>query len=563
MSNNDLDKVIPVDNPLEPEKGGYLKAYKEHYEPAYGSNSRVFNEETGKLDPLPYNMGLKEARPKLSLETGIQYNLSKYDINSISFNDSINDPRVISISTLKQLGVNYHRSEDYLNEVAERLTHAREYDLFPRPDFEGAKESDIPSIEKVSYQNILRNCDLSKSSYFKAFASEGALIGVGSIDDRDFVNALDNAAKAVAPKLSFDDAKYEKQFDKLEQYLNTIQIRLNHDEYFIDNDKHQELFNISNQGKAFEILRNEIDPALKEKIKEPWLDLNKSPFMEFSTSYRHGYIYDRVIFPAPSNFKSENDYLRAGAHVITNALIDVGVRRSFFGTFENPLELNNHSDYALLSPLPRDSDFDENNRLIYSKELTKAFLTRDIAGTMFAAQFGVPVTQNDINRFNVYFKDKNFPESDVKQIFDVASRVVSFATSKDLSDIGKDINRSGYDIRHPAIPPYINLSDYDIPPKNQGLWANWKADNERYAMQMATPSIPQICKQYNVEMTRDNVITALNNLTSQKFNEVAQSKEPIKAALSQDQSINKALMTKSISVSTDKSKEPQTKGAER
>ena len=543
MNTNELDKVIPVDNPLEPEKGGYLKAYKEHYEPAYGSNSRVFNEETGKLDPLPYNMGLKEARPKLSLETGIQYNLSKSDINSILLTDSTNDPRGIGISTLKQLGVNYHRSEHYLNELAQRLTHAREYDLFPIPDFSGAKESDIPSIEKISYQNILRNCDLSKSSLFKAFASEGALIGLGSIEDPELIQAFDNAAKAVAPKLRFDDTKYEKQFDKLEQYLNTIQIRLLHKEYFVDNDKHQELFNISNQGKAFEILRNEIDPALKEKIKEPWLDLKKSPFMDLSNSYKCGVITNRVIFPAPSNFKSENDYLRAGAHVITNALIDVGIKR---GTFDNPLKLN-HSEYALLSPLPRDSDFDDNNQLIYSKELTKAFLTRDIAGTMFAAQFGVPVTQNDINRFNVYFKDKNFPESDVKQIFDLASHVVSFATSKDLSDIGE----------------YINQGEYDMRPKNQGLWANWKADNELYAMQMATPSIPQICKQYNVEMTRDNVITALNNLTSQKFNEVAQSKEPIKAALSQDQPINQAMLTKSISVPADKSKEPQTKGVER
>ena len=154
MSNNDLDTVIPVDNPLEPEKGGYLKAYKEHYEPAYGSNSRVFNEETGKLEPLPYNMGLKEARPKLSLETGIQYNLSKSDLNSILLTDSTNDPRVIGISTLKQLGVNYHNSERYLANLAERLTHARDYDLFPIPDFSGAKESDIPVLKKSAIKTF-------------------------------------------------------------------------------------------------------------------------------------------------------------------------------------------------------------------------------------------------------------------------------------------------------------------------------------------------------------------------------------------------------------------------
>ena len=44
-------------------------------------------------------------------------------------------------------------------------------------------------------------------------------------------------------------------------------------------------------------------------------------------------------------------------------------------------------------------------------------------------------------------------------------------------------------------------------------------------------------------------------LLNQKINEVAQSKEPIKAALSKDQPINQIL--------ADKSKEPQSKGAER
>ena len=104
------------------------------------------------------------------------------------------------------------------------------------------------------------------------------------------------------------------------------------------------------------------------------------------------------------------------------------------------------------------------------------------------------------------------------------------------------------------------LSPADSAPS---LWQQWKKQSDFDAMQMATPSIPQICKQYNVEVTRDNVIRALNDLTNQKVNEVAQSKEPIKAALSQDQPINQAMLTKSISVPADKSKEPQSKGAER
>ena len=62
---------------------------------------------------------------------------------------------------------------------------------------------------------------------------------------------------------------------------------------------------------------------------------------------------------------------------------------------------------------------------------------------------------------------------------------------------------------------------------------------------------------------KDDVLNEIFETTSQKINEVAQSKEPIKAALSQEQPINQVLMTKSISVPAEKSKEPQTKGAER
>ena len=61
----------------------------------------------------------------------------------------------------------------------------------------------------------------------------------------------------------------------------------------------------------------------------------------------------------------------------------------------------------------------------------------------------------------------------------------------------------------------------------------------------------------------ESALYVITQTTSQKVNEVAQSKEPIKAALNQDQSINKAMLTKSRSVPADKSKEPQSKGAER
>ena len=88
MSNNKLDKVIPVDNPLEPEKGGYLKAYIDNFD--YGDihhdpTTRRANFDSWTLDPLPYNMGLKDARLKLNLETGKAVNLLSNDLGISRF----------------------------------------------------------------------------------------------------------------------------------------------------------------------------------------------------------------------------------------------------------------------------------------------------------------------------------------------------------------------------------------------------------------------------------------------------------------------------------------------
>ena len=240
-----------------------------------------------------------------------------------------------------------------------------------------------------------------------------------------------------------------------------------------------------------------------------------------------------MLFPKPILFKSENDYLKAGAHAITNHIINCALSGELPDLKLNK-KLFSAPDY-LYSFAKQDVKFERES---------KALLARDIAGTMFAAQFGVPLTQNDVNRVhNYYFVGgiKDWNKAEFEQIISSATKVANFARNLDLS---KDLN--------------LNLSLM-----YKELWQDWKKSHEQHAMQMATPSIPQICKQYNVEVTRDNVIKALNNLTSQKFNEVAQSKEPIKAALSQEQPINQAMLTKSISVSADKSKEPQTKGAER
>ena len=501
MSNNKLDKVIHVDSPFEPEKGGFLKAYKKHYKPAYGSNKRIFNDKTSKLEPLPYNIGLKEEMPKLSLESGVRFNLNHEHI----FADD--DFRMISIQTAKKLGIKLV-SEPTLLELVTR--NVQQFD---------------------SYDAIHFHSEKSKGSYFQASLSDGYLVSIDKINDRSFIRALNKAAQSCAPKLTFNNKKYEPQFKKLEQALNNLNITLNHSK-LSGFDHLQEICDLTDEGFLL---------SVKDGIEPPWKDMAKSPFASFSINHDSS-----LPFYKPYCFKNEESYLKAGAHVITNAVIDKALK-NFHQGIDNPFEFTSKDASLLAVPSNvkyKSSHFSkpqiaDKSQIDFEKS-SYALLTRDIAGTMFAAQFGVPVTQNDINRFNVYFQDPTFPEQKANQIFDTAIRINSFA--KQLL-VSKEVN--------------------SLTPNNQDLWINWKSENKRFSVQMATPSLDVVFKLNKISFDRNSVIKALNDMTSQKVESIAQSKEPIKAALSKDQSINKAMMTKSISVPADKSKEPQTKGAER
>ena len=454
MNTNELDKVIPVNNPLEPEKGGYYKAFMESRDFNPNRKFREFNEQTTELGSPFFDAGCNSI-PKFNLSTGSFVDISSKEISSaISPNfDYAHDFRVID----KSLG-----------------------------DFLGLK-TDV-------YNPYIAN----------------SLVSLDSFEHNELIDVLDKAGRAGATKLSFDDAKYEPVFNKLEQYFQHFNISLKFQSLGYDFDGPNSNHNNINCDKA--------------EITGNGLGLVSNRFEAFNSGYSNTNENWVAKISLPRTFRSENHFLKAGADVIASNLF-----KNFDPSFSSSQYVNNNIN------------FDESERKflvtesIHDKYTPHKEFIKSMTGIMFAAQLGAPVTQNDINRFN----SLNIPNQDFKMLFDISTKANNY-----LKDI------------------FLNkeLSPADSAPS---LWQQWKKDLISHAMQMATPSIPQICKQYNVEVTRDNVIRALNDLTNQKVNEVAQSKEPIKAALSQDQPINQAMLTKSISVPADKSKEPQSKGAER
>ena len=457
-------------------------------------------------------MGLKDEILKLNLETGKAVNLLSNDLGD----PDLTDIRVISFNTAQKLGVLDKDGEAKAIRAMARALALANLPQFPDKSLaeEMLSEGDtaLPISNKVleSSTSTGRWANYSFSSYFQSSLANGNLISLALVSDRDFINAIDNAGKILSPKLSFDDAKYEPVFNKLEQYFQHFNISLKFQSLGYDFDGPNSNHNNINCDKA--------------EITGNGLGLVSNRFEAFNSGYSNTNENWVAKISLPRTFRSENHFLKAGADVIASNLF-----KNFDPSFSSSQYVNNNIN------------FDESERKflvtesIHDKYTPHKEFIKSMTGIMFAAQLGAPVTQNDINRFN----SLNIPNQDFKMLFDISTKANNY-----LKDI------------------FLNkeLIPADSAPS---LWQQWKKDLISHAMQMATPSIPQICKQYNVEVTRDNVIRALNDLTNQKVNEVAQSKEPIKAALSQDQPINQAMLTKSRSVPADKSKEPQTKGAER
>ena len=437
------------------------ESYKANFEPRdpdfypfHKNHFRFLDKSSGKFFEPFVSTGLKNELPKLNIETGQSVNVSLTDVTRFGLGfsriHSDSDLRVIGYTTAKRLGL------ELIDDAAMQKNFLKAFSF--------------PDISDIDFR--YKPLDGTQSGYFKATLNHGFLISLDEIKDRDFVNALDNAAKACAPKISFDDAKYEPIFNKLEQYLNQLDIKVAH-EYSHNYDVRAEDALISHEKKIL------VDYS-------PYVDLPESPWEKF--------------LPAPALCESENDYLRAASHLVTNKLID----NDLYATGE-------------------------------SNEYSK--LIKDLSASMFAEHIGVPIDHDEIKRLSANSEAvKMFSNGDEVKVFELAAKYANQA-------INLELNKS---------------SD------QYTLWSNFKNNIETIATQMATPSLDELCKQNNIALNKDNVIKALNDMTSQKFNEVAQSKEPIKAALSQDKPISNSLVEKlRFALSANKPKESQTKGVER
>ena len=509
MNTNELDKVIHIDNPLEPEKGGFYKAFAEHFDEYIKMRDyRIFNELTGVLErPSVYLETYPDDLPFLNIETGKRLDINFSDLTDKAL-DHANygvDHRAISYHTAKELGLNFYDEPELLKRI----------------------------------QNSCKD-----NSYFNSVVKNGLLVSVSEVKDPELILALDAAGRAMAPKLSFDDAKYEPIFNKLDQYFNYFRI-MNHGFRAAPTDKINDTFN---KTLSFNDLQQRgIYPY---SFCSPMLACN-------TVHYEHDKQIQadhRVSLPKPIYFRSASDYLKAHTFALAKSVLHVseltenrGISHPIlFSQDLSPLALNKNDRQCLYA----------NDGHILKNRMD---FVCAVAGTMIAAKMGAEITQNDIKK--LYFSpcadlsgnDSVSPinelllngvmKQEIKQYFDIAAKVANHIASKEV-ELSK--NNS-------------------LEPLSKSTWTQWKEDHERHAMQMATPSIPQICKQYNVEVTRDNVLKALNDLTSQKVNEVAQSKEQIKAALSQDQSINQAIKHFDLQPQklSDLNKTAQTKGAER
>lgn len=418
----ELDKVIYVDNPLEPEKGGYFKAFMERRDFNANRVYMSYDEESGRFNAPFFDDGCKSV-PKLDLATGTQIEISRFEIAHHDLSGDCRDFRVISNNVVEQL---------------ELAINARQY-----------KQNEFNSLDLFTEHNS------------------------------NLITLLDTAAKANNPKLPvFDDAQYEPQFNKLEQYLKHFDISFTKDSVVeaaragsIQNNwgEYQYKCNISETGIKPLIFQADCPESLGS------IDLENPNLHKWQTS-----------LPLPREFRSENTYLKAGAEIVGSYV------------FKNFSAINKGSFSENLKPLIELNDRD--NQLLGKSETNRLFVL-DMTSIMFSAQLGVSVTQNDINRFNSY----DIPTSEMKDLFDLSSRASNYLKSIDLTK---------------------NLGSQEQEDSSLSLWQQWKADRTSQAIQMATPSLPEIAKSVGKELIhRDDIIDAISQTINNKVKDISATKE--------------------------------------
>lgn len=287
---NELDIGIPVDDPLNPASGGYLKAFMDRRDFIPDRYFFQFNQETGLPEKVFFDSGLKEYLPKLDLESGqhLSNNFGYHNPTKKMLVSHNKDIRVLSYQTAKNLGLEF--KDDRRIDIVRRFGDTGD-------DF---------------------------------------LVSLDEIKDNELIKNLDNVAKSRNPQLpQFADEKYYSAFKKLNTYLTIFEVRLS---------KRPDLL-----GRTLEA-----NPDVLKRIAPELGNCKFNIRTKYDHNFGINEFKDRKkqILPAsmPINtlFRDENAFLKAGAIILAKRLlVDNQDASPMFQVTKNEQNFIDESFYSL------------------------------------------------------------------------------------------------------------------------------------------------------------------------------------------------------------------------
>ena len=467
---SELNRPVHVEEPLSPEKGGFLKAYMQNY--SYLGHSA--NYITGYNPPI-FDLGLKRELPKINVvnQEHVMYPLANYS------DGSTRDLRVIPFVMVKERNLEFKDEKKLISKIGELLLE-----------------------EPRTHKDIINE---SGSSVF--------LVSLDEIKDKSLQTVLDHFGREAAYENKamavFDDDKYAPAFEKIEKLLNHFGIKLEHS--FI-NDK--------------DPYKDKDDKSWSADHREPLTSGHANLYKKFHDS---NFPDNKTVkMPYPINFRSENDYLKACAHLIGDCIFESSLKQAAKELDKSESKLLFVNSSPLQQPPEQPLIKISKHELSSLKDNQWRNMACDIAGTMIAAQAGVPVTQNDIKRFSVARiemdesgRDYKSDQLGVKRAFDVAARVAKLVRDIDLS------------------------KDQQTEPLNKGLWDFYKHDHENLVIQMHTPSMSFIDSVLDkVQGTKsEDILKTVDSLVQTRVEAIAENKDKVTDTVNNSNNLREDLST--------------------
>ncbi|MCK0535733.1 hypothetical protein [Anaerobiospirillum sp. NML120511] len=368
---------INVEDPLSPEKGGFLKALMEDYERPKEQFQR-YCEYPGfsRIDDL----GLELNIPKINV-----CNKYKFDFPVADYSDGVTrDLRVIPYDIAVQRGLHLKSSLDFEERAAEIMNK----------DIRVANE-----VTKTLTTNGLRR----EENFF--------LISLDELQDKSLSMVLDHFGREYASAKNampvFNDDKYAPAFDRTEKLLNHFEIKLDHS---ILKDKRPDsgVDTIDKKDEFYRARHYEY-----KALYDAGHDIMYGTFYKTNPAGK-----STVKMPYPINFRSTDDYLKACSHLIADNALETSLQKKDKNPF---VKLDKYELSTLKETRWKDV-------AIYA------------AGLMIAAQAGIPLTRDDRRRFSEFkietdINSDNYTRDQIglKRAFDVAAKVANTVRDIDLT----------------------------------------------------------------------------------------------------------------------------------